>query len=70
MRAQMNDFDVPKQILNRLRALEITGHVIDKCDIRTIGGTWSFYPHAYQEMVIRSIYDAHSNYPEFRSSII
>jgi elongator complex protein 3 len=62
MRAELNAFDPVRQVQNRLRSLEITGHTIDKCDVRVIGGTWSFYPRPYQEEFIKGIYDAHSNY--------
>ena len=36
MRAQLNQFDPVRQIQNRLRGLRITGHTIDKCDVRII----------------------------------
>ena len=62
MRAEQNDFDSVRQIYNRLRSLESTGHIVEKCDIRVIGGTWSVYPLEYQKQVIRDIYDAHSTY--------
>ena len=70
MRASLNNFDPYRQIWNRLRSLEITGHTIDKCDIRIIGGTWSFYPKAYQEEFIQAVYDAHTTYSELRKHIL
>jgi elongator complex protein 3 len=70
MRAEMNEFDTFRQIQNRLRSLEITGHVIDKCDVRVIGGTWSVYPEAYREQVMIDIYDAHTLYAQLRESIV
>ncbi len=69
MRAQMNEFDPVKQVHNRLRGLRITGHCIDKCDVRIIGGTWSVYPELYQEMFIKAIYDAHTTYSELEPFI-
>ena len=69
MRAQMNEFDPVKQVHNRLRGLRITGHHIDKCDVRIIGGTWSVYPRLYQEMFIKAIYDAHTTYEELEPFI-
>ena len=36
MRAELNEFDPVKQIQNRLRSLELTGHTIEKCDVRII----------------------------------
>jgi len=70
MRAELNEFDPIRQIWNRLRSLEITGHRIEKCDIRIIGGTWSVYPLLYQESYIRDIYDAHTTYSELRKNLL
>nr|MDD3720478.1 tRNA uridine(34) 5-carboxymethylaminomethyl modification radical SAM/GNAT enzyme Elp3 [Candidatus Gracilibacteria bacterium] len=68
-RAKLNLFDPIKQIHNRLRALEITGHKIEKNDVRIIGGTWSFYPKTYQENFIKGIYDAFNTYDEMKEHI-
>ena len=65
-RAVLNNFDPIMQIHNRLRALEITGHKIEKNDIRIIGGTWSVYPLEYQEMFIKAIYDAFNTYDDMK----
>ncbi len=65
-RAELNAFDPVRQVHNRLRSLEITGNAIAKCDIRVIWGTWSVYPEEYREDFIRSIYDAHTTYPDLR----
>lgn len=61
-RAENNMFDPKLQVWNRLRSLEMTGHMIAKCDIRIIGGTWSFYPEEYQRDFIEKMYDAHTNF--------
>jgi histone acetyltransferase (RNA polymerase elongator complex component) len=37
MRAELNNFDPILQVHNRLRSLEITGHKIEKNDVRIIG---------------------------------
>lgn len=68
-RAELNKFDPILQIHNRLRALEVTGHKIEKNDIRIIGWTWSFYPKDYQEEFIKSIYDAFNTYDEMKDAI-
>lgn len=68
-RAEANQFDAVKQVQNRLRALEITGNSIVKCDVRVIGGTWSVYPREYQEDFIRNIYDAHTTFSDLRPFI-
>jgi len=68
-RAQLNDFDPILQIHNRLRALEITGHAIEKNDVRIIGGTWSVYPKSYRDEFIKEIYDAFNTYDEMKDAI-
>ena len=68
-RAELNKFDTIMQIHNRLRALEITGHKIEKNDIRIIGGTWSVYPKQYQEKFIKWIYDAFNTYDDIKEYI-
>lgn len=69
MRAELNKFDPILQIHNRLRALEVTGHKIEKNDIRIIWGTWSFYPKAYQEEFMKWIYDAFNSYEAMKPHI-
>lgn len=68
-RAELNEFDPILQIHNRLRALEVTGHKIEKNDIRIIGWTWSVYPKAYQEDFIKWIYNAFNTYDEMKENI-
>lgn len=65
-RAVLNKFDPIMQIHNRLRALEITGHKIEKNDIRIIWWTWSVYPKKYQEFFIKAIYDAFNTYDDMK----
>jgi elongator complex protein 3 len=69
MRAELNKFDPVLQIHNRLRALEVTGHKIEKNDIRIIWGTWSFYPKKYQADFIKWIYDAFNSYEDMKPHI-
>jgi elongator complex protein 3 len=57
-RALLNDFDPYLQITNRLKALEMNGHPIDKIEMIVIGGTWSFYHPAYQEEFLIGCYQA------------
>ncbi|MDD2487301.1 MAG: tRNA uridine(34) 5-carboxymethylaminomethyl modification radical SAM/GNAT enzyme Elp3 [Candidatus Gracilibacteria bacterium] len=70
MRALLNKFDPIRQIQNRLRSLEITGHNIEKCDDRIIGGTWSCYLENYREEFIKDLFDAHNTYTDLRDNII
>jgi len=68
-RAELNEFDPILQIHNRLRALEVTGHKIEKNDVRIIWGTWSVYPKAYRDEFIKWIYDAFNTYDEMKDYI-
>lgn len=68
-RAELNDFDPILQIHNRLRALEITWHKIEKNDVRIIGWTWSVYPKSYRDEFIKWIYDAFNTYDEMKDYI-
>ena len=61
-RALMNDFDPYLQITNRLKALEMNGHPVDKIEMIVIGGTWSFYHPAYQEEFLIGCYRACNDY--------
>ncbi len=70
MRAELNNFDPIAQIHNRLRALEITWHNIEKNDVRIIGWTWSVYPEKYKKEFIKWIYDAFNSYFEMKKYII
>jgi len=47
-RAANNRFDPYLQTWNRLSAFDATGHPVDKVELIVLGGTWSFYPEAYQ----------------------
>ncbi len=67
-RAIMCKYDPFDQVLLRLKALELVGHLTDKVNIRIIGGTWSYYPKSYQNWFIRQIFAAanYSSYPNSR----
>lgn len=58
MRAILNDFDAYRQVTNRLKGLERTGHPTDKIEIIVAGGTFSYYPKNYQTSFIRGVYNA------------
>ncbi len=47
-RAANNHFDPYLQSWNRLAALRAIGHATAKIELIVLGGTWSFYPEAYQ----------------------
>lgn len=58
MRAIRNNFAAFKQVRDRIKALEKTGHPTDKLEIIIIGGTWSSLPKNYQKNFIKKIFDA------------
>jgi elongator complex protein 3 len=57
-RAEENHFDPFKQTAARLRTLETIGHATDKVELLILGGTWSAYPHEYQERFVQRCLDA------------
>lgn len=57
-RAGQNAFDPYLQAMSRLRAYQNTGHPTGKIELIVLGGTWSFYPEAYQIWFIRRLFDA------------
>ncbi|MBE2184955.1 MAG: tRNA uridine(34) 5-carboxymethylaminomethyl modification radical SAM/GNAT enzyme Elp3 [Anaerolineae bacterium] len=57
-RAEQNAFDPYLQTYSRLRAYFNTGHPTDKIEVIVLGGTWSFYPEAYQIWFVKRIFDA------------
>jgi elongator complex protein 3 len=58
MRALMLDFDPHAQVSARLAAMQRTGHSVEKAELLILGGTWSDYPHEYQEWFVRRCFDA------------
>jgi elongator complex protein 3 len=57
-RAADNRFDPYLQTWNRLVAFRATGHPTDKVEVIVLGGTWSFYPEAYQRWFVLRVFDA------------
>lgn len=57
-RAKKLNFDPYEQTAKRIEVLEISGHPIDKIDIRVIGGTWSYYPKKYRLWFCKKCFDA------------
>ncbi|PIQ83881.1 MAG: tRNA uridine(34) 5-carboxymethylaminomethyl modification radical SAM/GNAT enzyme Elp3 [Candidatus Omnitrophica bacterium CG11_big_fil_rev_8_21_14_0_20_63_9] len=58
MRALRNDYDPHRQVTERLSTLHETGHATDKVELIIKGGTWSFYPAAYQRHFIQRCFEA------------
>ncbi|MEF3691879.1 MAG: tRNA uridine(34) 5-carboxymethylaminomethyl modification radical SAM/GNAT enzyme Elp3 [Candidatus Moraniibacteriota bacterium] len=64
MRAIMNKFDAYNQVRSRLRALELNGHSVEKIELIVMGGTFSYFPKAYQKKFILDCFRAANDYPK------
>jgi elongator complex protein 3 len=58
LRAEQLEFDPFLQTERRIRALSNVGHSTDKIELIVLGGTWSSYPHDYQEWFLKRCFDA------------
>ena len=63
-RAERNLFDPYLQTYNRLLAFKNTGHGTDKVELIILGGTWSYYPEAYQIWFIKEAFRALNDFAE------
>jgi len=61
-RAANNHFDPYLQTWNRLAAFDAIGHSVDKVELIVLGGTWSFYPEAYQIQFVKRCLDAMNDF--------
>lgn len=66
-RAVLNNFDPFRQVHNRLRALEATGHKVDKIELIVQGGTFSAYPKHYQTSFLRSALHAMNTFDDAKA---
>jgi len=64
MRAVKAGFDPYLQVQNRLRALALNGHAIDKIELIVMGGTFSHLPKWYQIFFIKECFRACNDYPK------
>jgi elongator complex protein 3 len=62
MRAISARFNPYKQVQNRLRALELNGHSIDKIELIVMGGTFSYFPKNYQIKFVSECFRACNDY--------
>ncbi len=71
-RARRLKFNPCIQVKKRLENLAAEGHNIDKVELRVIGGTWSFYPKAYQTRFIARCFQACNDFgkPKNKASSI
>jgi ELP3 family radical SAM enzyme/protein acetyltransferase len=61
-RAARVGFQTPQQVWDRLDALKVNGHPIDKLEFRVLGGTFSCYDHAITDEFMRDLYFAANTY--------
>ncbi|MFH1582314.1 MAG: tRNA uridine(34) 5-carboxymethylaminomethyl modification radical SAM/GNAT enzyme Elp3 [bacterium] len=57
-RAKKLNFDPYLQVEKRIEMLKNEGHPTDKIELRTIGGTWSYYPKTYRNWFIKRCFEA------------
>jgi len=58
LRANRNNFDPVRQFTDRCATLAMNGHPVDKIELLVLGGTWTSYPHAYQQGFARDLFFA------------
>ena len=61
-RAAEHQFDPYRQTMSRLLSFTNTGHEVDKVELIILGGTWSFYPEAYQIWFVERCFDAFNDF--------
>ncbi len=66
-RADQHRFDPYEQTLSRLRTYHYNGHRVDKVELIVLGGTWSYYPEAYQVWFVKRCFDALNDWSEARA---
>jgi elongator complex protein 3 len=57
-RAFQNQFDPFKQVNSRIESYQAIGHPTDKIELLILGGSWTAYPHNYQDWFIKRCLDA------------
>lgn len=57
-RAKRLNYNPYLQVSKRIEMLEAEGHPTDKIELRVVGGTWSYYPKAYQTQFILRCFEA------------
>lgn len=64
MRAIASKFNPYNQVQNRVKTLELNGHITDKIELIVMGGTFSYFPKAYQKWFIAECFRACNEYPK------
>ena len=68
MRAIKFDYNPYQQTMNRLNSLKLVGHLVEKVNIRIIGGTFSYYDNSYKEWFIKELFRACNDFEAGESS--
>lgn len=68
-RAAQHRFDPYAQTMARLMAFFGNGHPVDKVELIVLGGTWSFYPEAYQIWFVKRCFDAMNGFSAARTEL-
>ncbi len=63
-RAAQHLFDPYSQTFSRLRTYYNIGHQVDKVELIILGGTWSYYPEAYQLWFVKRCLDALNDFSQ------
>ncbi|PJE69466.1 MAG: tRNA uridine(34) 5-carboxymethylaminomethyl modification radical SAM/GNAT enzyme Elp3 [Candidatus Staskawiczbacteria bacterium CG10_big_fil_rev_8_21_14_0_10_38_10] len=56
-RAKILKFDPYLQVKKRIEMLKNQGHLVDKVEIRVIGGSFTFYPETYKKWFLKRCFD-------------
>ncbi|NMA13373.1 MAG: tRNA uridine(34) 5-carboxymethylaminomethyl modification radical SAM/GNAT enzyme Elp3 [Chloroflexi bacterium] len=57
-RAYQNDFDPYLQVQSRINTYQAVGHPTNKIELLILGGSWTYYPEAYQKEFVQRCLDA------------
>lgn len=57
-RAKKLNYNPYLQVQKRIEVLEMSGHPTSKIDLRTVGGTWSYYEPKYKIWFVKKCFDA------------
>lgn len=58
MRAIQNDYDAFRQVSQRIKQLEASGHAVQKAELIIMGGTFPAAPMEYQRNFVKGCFDA------------
>ena len=69
-RGKRNEWDACKMVRDKLSALYIKGHVLDKLEIIIKGGTFTYYPKKYAEEFVRDIFYTCNTFKTYKGEIL